>query len=38
MTEYYDPCEECRVLGDDYYYDDNGDLQCNCDDCQWFVL
>lgn len=37
MTEYYNPCEECRALGDDYYYDDNGEMQYRCDDCMWRV-
>ena len=29
----YDPCEECRINGDDYYYDEDGDLMMNCYDC-----
>jgi hypothetical protein len=28
-----DPCEECRILGDDYSYDEDGDLVSNCYDC-----
>lgn len=28
-----DPCYECRVLGDDYSFDDGGELVSNCDDC-----
>ena len=26
-------CEECRIYGDDYSYDENGDLVSNCYDC-----
>lgn len=26
-------CYECTALGDDYYIDENGELQCWCDDC-----
>lgn len=29
----YDPCYECSGLGDDYYIDENGELQCYCDQC-----
>lgn len=29
----FDPCEECRIYGDDYYYDKDGDLVSYCDDC-----
>ena len=29
----YDYCEECRLYGDDYGYDRNGDLVSNCYDC-----
>lgn len=29
----FDPCEECRIYGDDYYYDEDGDLVSYCDDC-----
>lgn len=25
-------CEECRIYGDDYSYDENGDLVSNCYD------
>ena len=28
-----DRCYECRGLGDDYYYDDEGDLISACDTC-----
>lgn len=26
-------CEECRIYGDDYYFDDDGNLTCACDTC-----
>lgn len=29
----YDPCEECRLYGDDYSYDEDGELISNCYDC-----
>lgn len=29
----YDPCEECRLYGHDYSYDEDGDLMSNCYDC-----
>lgn len=29
----YDPCEECHIYGDDYYYDEDGDLINYCDEC-----
>lgn len=29
----YDRCYECRLYGDDYYYNDNGNLICACDAC-----
>ena len=28
-----DYCEECRLHGDDYSYDEEGDLVSNCYDC-----
>ena len=28
-----DWCYECGGYGDDYYFDDNGELICACDDC-----
>ena len=31
--EDYDSCDECREYGDEYSYDENGDLVCNCDEC-----
>lgn len=30
---YYDPCYECRGLGDDYGFDDDGELIDRCFDC-----
>ena len=29
----YDWCYECTGYGDDYYIDDNGELQSACEDC-----
>lgn len=34
----YDYCYECRGLGDDYYFDEDGELVSACEDCpflQW---
>ena len=28
-----DICEDCRLVGDDYYYDEDGDLCDACIDC-----
>lgn len=28
-----DVCYECGGYGDDYYIDENGELQCACDEC-----
>ena len=28
-----DVCDECRLYGDDYSYDRDGDLVSNCYDC-----
>lgn len=28
-----DWCEECQLYGDDYYFDENGELQSQCEDC-----
>ena len=37
MTDYdgyaFDRCEECRLYGDDYYYDEDYGLVCNCEGC-----
>jgi len=32
-TDDYDPCYECRGLGDDYGFDKDGELVCRCSDC-----
>lgn len=29
----YDVCYECTGLGDDYYFDEDGELVCACDEC-----
>lgn len=29
----YDYCYECAGYGDDYSFDDDGELVCNCDSC-----
>lgn len=29
----YDTCYECRGYGDDYWINDDGELECRCDDC-----
>ena len=29
----YNVCEECRAVGADYHYDDNGELVCSCYKC-----
>lgn len=29
------PCYECMGYGDDYSFDDNGELVDNCTDCPW---
>lgn len=29
----FDWCYECTGYGDDYYVDENGELQSACDDC-----
>lgn len=31
----YDWCYECTGLGDDYYIDDNGELECRCIGCRY---
>lgn len=30
-----DWCYECRGNGDDYYFDDDGELVCFCDECSF---
>ena len=29
----YDPCEDCKSYGDDYVYDDDGELIYKCEEC-----
>lgn len=29
----WDYCYECSGYGDDYYFDDDGEMQCRCDEC-----
>lgn len=31
--DYDDTCYECQGYGDDYYVDENGELECHCFDC-----
>ena len=31
----YDVCYECTGYGDDYYIDENGELQSSCYDCPY---
>lgn len=26
-------CDECSIYGDDYSFDDDGEMVCNCDNC-----
>ena len=33
VTGMNDVCDECRLYGDDYSYDRDGDLVSNCYDC-----
>lgn len=33
MDDYNDICNECGGYGDDYYYDDDKELICACDEC-----
>ena len=33
--ECYDQCYECSGYGDEYSFDDKGELVSNCDDCPW---
>lgn len=34
VTVMYDPCEKCRIYGDDYSYDKDGDKVVRCKDCE----
>lgn len=31
--DYDEICYECTGLGDDYFINDKGELECACDDC-----
>ena len=33
MDDYNDICYECGGYGDNYYYDDDGEPVCACDEC-----
>lgn len=35
MADYYDPdvCYECGGYGDDYFINDEGELECRCPTC-----
>lgn len=35
---YEDRCYECKGYGDDYYFNDDGDLVSACDDCPFNSL
>lgn len=32
----FDPCDDCTADGDDYYTDENGEMQCACPQCPFF--
>lgn len=34
----YDCCYECTGYGDDYSFDDDGELVCNCGDCPFNLV
>lgn len=31
--DYGDICYECQGYGDDYYFNEDGEIECACDDC-----
>ena len=33
LWDNYDLCYECRGLGDDYHFDEDGELVSSCDNC-----
>jgi len=33
LCDDYDRCYECTGYGDNYSFDDDGELVCNCGDC-----
>lgn len=32
----YDLCDECQIYGDDYSFDEDGGIICNCLNCQFY--
>ena len=32
-SEYNDYCQDCVIYGDDYYRNENGDMECRCSIC-----
>lgn len=32
----FDPCDDCIADGDDYYTDENGEMQSACPKCPFF--
>lgn len=33
FDDWYDYCDECRIYGDDYYVDENGEWIDACENC-----
>lgn len=33
LNDLYDHCDECRIYGDDYYVDENGEWIDACENC-----
>lgn len=33
MEVYNDYCEDCSIYGDDYFINDEGELECRCPKC-----
>ena len=33
MSDYNDYCEDCSLYGDDYFYNEEGELECRCPTC-----
>ena len=33
LDDLYDYCDECRIYGDDYSFDEDGNMICMCDTC-----
>ncbi len=38
MNDWEDKCYECTGYGDDWYEDENGELQSACDNCPYNPL